>query len=103
MWVGKRMRFWKSDTTNAKIRNRTSPTVTSLITVGCLLSECRFESRGDPIDGIGLFDHRNVGEFRGRRIDVPAGREHKRDLLVAQALGNGPDAFSLQVHVEDRD
>jgi hypothetical protein len=64
--------------------------------------ECGLERRSYAIHRIGLLDDGHVGEFRRRRIDVTAGRDDERHVLLAQPRGDRPNALALQVHIEDR-
>jgi hypothetical protein len=56
-----------------------------------------------PAHRVRLFDHRSVVELRRRRINVTAGGDDERYILLAQLGRDGPHVLTFQVHVEDRE
>src|SRR5215213_5818422 len=59
------------------------------------------DRRGNPIDRIGLLDHRSVVELGWRWVDVAAGRDDERDFALAQRRGDRPYILALEIHIED--
>src|SRR4051794_32199071 len=57
--------------------------------------------RVDRIDRIGLGQYRRIGMSRGGRFDMAAGREHIRNALLDEPIGDRPDQLALQIYVDD--
>src|SRR5580765_2663219 len=67
-----------------------------------LCGECRFDSRRNTVDRVGLFNHRRVVELGRRRIDMAARRNHEGHVLLAKRAGDRPHILALQIYIEDR-
>src|SRR5829696_2659955 len=95
--MGKISSSWKSNMVMAPAEIAASAAMMGRI----LARESRIDRRRNPVNRVRLFDYWRVIELGGRRVDMPAGCDHERDVLLAKARGDGPHVLALEVHVED--
>src|SRR5689334_8076179 len=89
--IGKMSEAWKSNIRKSSPRG-------SGYGLAC---EGRLDSRSNPIDRVGLLDHWGIVELGRRRVDVTAGGDDERNVLLAEPGGDGPHILAFEVDVED--
>src|SRR3954452_24949672 len=66
-----------------------------------LSRERGLDCRRHPVHRVGLLDHRRIVELRRWGIDVAAGGDHERHVLLPEAGRDWPDVLPLEIHVEN--
>src|SRR5215203_2128121 len=78
--MGKISSSWKSNMVMAPAEIAASAAMMGRI----LARESRIDRRRNPVNRVRLFDYWRVIELGGRRVDMPAGCDHERDVLRAK-------------------